>query len=89
MYPQFNLRRCNIKVGDGSRPYKGLCNNYLGGGGGGVGKLEGSIGENDNKRDGGLNVKFNTYRGGAALLFHPLLQTGNVVEELLEFKYKY
>ena len=33
-------------------------------GGGGVGKLEGSIGENDNKRDGGLNVKFNTYRGG-------------------------
>ena len=60
-----------------------------GGGGGGVGKLEGSVGENDNKRDGGLNVKFNTYRGGAALLFHPLLQTGNVVEELLEFKYKY
>ena len=58
--------------------------------GGGVGKLEGSIGENDNKRDGGLNVKFNTYRGGgAALIFHPLLQTGNVGGEVLEFKYKY
>ena len=32
--------------------------------GGGVGKLEGGIGENDNKREGGLEVKFNTYGGG-------------------------
>ena len=32
---------------------KGLCKNYLEGGGG-VGKLEGGIGENDNKREGGL-----------------------------------
>ena len=56
--------------------------------GGGVGgKLEGGIGENDNKREGGLDVKFNTY--GGALLFHSFLQTGKVVEGLLEFKYKY
>ena len=61
----------------------GLCNNYLEGG---VGKLEG-VGENDNKREGGLDVKFNTYRG--ELLFHSFLQTGKVVEDLLEFKYKY
>ena len=54
---------------------------------GGDGKLEGGIVENDNKREGGLDVKFNTYRG--ALLFHSFLQTGKVVEELLEFKYKY
>ena len=51
---------------------------------GGVGKLEGGIGENDNKREGGLDVKFNAYR--RALLFHSFLQTGKVVEELLEFK---
>ena len=63
---------------------KGLCNNYLGGGGG---IREGSMEENDNKREGELDVKFNTYRG--ALLFHSFLQTGKVVEELLEFKYKY
>ena len=43
------------------------------------------IGENNNKRDGGLDVKFNTYKG--ALIFHSFLQTGKV-EELLEFKYK-
>ena len=49
-----------------------------------MGKLEGGIGENDNKREGGLDLKFNTYRG--ALLFHSFLQTGKVVEELLEFK---
>jgi len=55
----------------------------------GVGKLEGGIGENDNKRERGwLDVKFNTYREGA-LLFHSFLQTGKVVEELLEFRYKY
>ena len=55
----------------------------------GLGKLEGGggIGENDNKREGGLDVKFNTY--GGALIFHSFLQTGKVVEEVLEFKYKY
>ena len=35
---------------------KGLCNNYLEVGGGG-------IGENNSKREKGLDVKFNTYRG--------------------------
>ena len=40
-----------------------LCNNYLEGGGGGW-KISGrGIGENDNKREWGLDVKFNTYRG--------------------------
>ena len=58
------------------------------GGGGGVGKLEGGIRENDNKREGELDVKFNAYRG-EALLFHSFLLTRKVVEELLEFKYKY
>ena len=43
-------------------------------------------GEKDNKR-GGLDVKYNTYRG--ALIFHSFLQTGKVVEESLEFRYKY
>ena len=38
-------------------------------------------------REGGLDVKFNTHSG--ALLFHSFLKTGKVVEELLEFKYKY
>ena len=57
-------------------------------GAGGIGKLEGGMGENDNRREGGLDVKFHTYRGGQ-LLFHSFLQTGKVVEELLEFKYKY
>ena len=37
---------------------------------------------------GGVDVKFNTYKGGA-LLFHSFLQTGKVAEELLELKYKY
>ena len=57
-------------------------------GGGGVGKFVGGIGENDNKREGELDVKFNAYRG-EALVFHSFLQTRKVVEELLEFKYKY
>ena len=57
--------------------------------GGRVGKLEtGDIGKNGNKREGGLDVKFNTYRGGA-LLFHSFLQTGKVLKELLEFKYNF
>ena len=47
---------------------KGLCNNYLELGGGlGVwfGKLVagGGIGENNSKREEGLDAKFNTYRG--------------------------
>ena len=33
------------------------------------GKLEGGIGENDNKREGGLDLKFNTYRGGITFSF--------------------
>ena len=41
------------------------------------------------REKGRLDVKFNTYRGGGELLFHSFLQTGKVVEELLEFKYKY
>ena len=47
---------------------KGLRNNYLEQGG--IGKLlvGWGIGENDNKREKRLDVKFNTYRG--ALLFH-------------------
>ena len=40
-------------------------------------------------RERGMDVKFNTYRGGGALLFHSVLQTGKEVEELSEFKYKY
>ena len=43
--------------------------------------------KNVNMREGRLDVKFNTYRG--ALLVHSFLQTGKVVEELLEFKYKF
>ena len=31
----------------------------------------------------------NLIHTGGALLFHSFLQTGKVVEELLEFKYKY
>ena len=38
----------------------------------------GGIGENDNKREGGLDVKFNTYiHTGGALLFYYFLQTGS------------
>ena len=36
------------------------------------------------EREGELDVNFNTYGGGFTFSFH--LQTGNVVEELLEFK---
>ena len=39
-------------------------------------------------REGGLDIKFNTYRGGG-ITFSFLFETGKVVEELLEFKYKY
>ena len=38
-------------------------------GGGRVGKLKGGIGENDDKREGGLDVKFNTYREGITFSF--------------------
>ena len=58
----------------------------VGGGGGGLENQEMDR-KNMNKREGRLDVKFNTYRG--ALLFHSFLQTGKVVDELLEFKYKY
>ena len=39
------------------------------GGGGQFGKLEGGIEENDNKREGALEVKFNTYGGGITFSF--------------------
>ena len=45
------------------------------------------IGENNNKREGGWMQ--NLIHKGEALLFLSFLQTGKVVEELLEFKYKY
>ena len=45
---------------------KGLCNNYLEGGGGAYEKMT--------TREGGLDVKFYTY-GGGALLYHSILQT--------------
>ena len=37
--------------------------------GGWGGKLEGGVGINDSKREGGLDVKFNTYTGGITLSF--------------------
>ena len=43
----------------------------------------GSKGENDNKREGRLDVKFDTYRGGH-YFFIPFCK----LEKLLEFKYK-
>ena len=55
--------------------------------GGEVEKLEGGLRRKWQQDRGGLDVKFDTYRGG--LLFHSFLQTGKEVEELLEFKYKY
>ena len=43
---------------------KGMCNNYLEGGRGLGWKIRGGrIGENNSKREKGLDVKFNTYRG--------------------------
>ena len=56
---------CRLRVtraegagGDGKfLNHKGLCNNYLEWGGGGGGKLEGGIGENDNKRESGVGGK--------------------------------
>ena len=51
---------------------KGLCNNYLGEGGG-VGIPEGGgIGEITTKER-GLNVKFYTFGGGALLFSFPLI----------------
>jgi len=49
---------------------------------------EGGIGENHNKKEGRLDVKFNTYKGGH-YFFHSFSQTRKVVEELLEFKHLY
>jgi len=40
-----------VEIGKDENLPKGLCNNYLEGGG--IGKLEGGIGENDNKREWG------------------------------------
>ena len=54
------------------RVFKGLCNNYLEGG---IGKPEGGGNRGKSKLErGGLDVKFNTYRGGITFftLFHKL-----------------
>ena len=40
-------------------------------------------------RERGAGCRILYIQGGGALLFHSFLQTGKVVEELLEFKYKY
>ena len=55
--------------------------------GGGGWKIRGWTQEKRTTREGGLDVKYNTYRG--ALIFHSFLQTGKVVEESLEFRYRY
>ena len=55
--------------------------------GSGLENKKGGIGENINKREGGWMQ--NLIHTGEALLFLSFLQTGKVVEELLEFKYKY
>ena len=57
-------------------------------GGGGVGKPEGGHREKSQLERGGLDVKFNTYRGGG-ITFFTIFQTAKVVEELLEFKHLY
>ena len=67
----------NIKsISAFNRPVRNCAIITWGGGGG--------IRENDNKREGGLDTRFNTYRG-EALLFHSFLQTGKAVEGLLEY----
>ena len=48
---------------------KRLCNNYLEGWGWGGWEIKGGIGENGNKGEVGLDVKFNTYRGGGHYFF--------------------
>ena len=40
-------------------------------------------------REGGLDIKFNTYRGGGGITFSFLFANWKIVEESLEFKYKY
>ena len=47
------------------------------------------IEKNHNQREGGLDVKFNTYKGGGHYFFRTFSQTAKVVEELLEFKHLY
>ena len=55
--PQSSSRNAREGAGGDGKVlnHKGLCNNYLEGGGGG--KLEGGIGENDNKRESGVGCK--------------------------------
>ena len=51
--------------------------------GGRVGKLErGGIGKNGNKREGGLDVKFNTYRGGG-ITFSFLFENWKSIERVI------
>ena len=56
--PQSSSRNAREGAGGDGKflNHKGLCNNYLERGGGG-GKLEGGIGENDNKRERGVGCK--------------------------------
>ena len=56
--PQSSSRNAREGAGGDGKVlnHKGLCNNYLEVGGGG-GKLEGGIGENDNKRESGVGGK--------------------------------
>jgi len=60
-----------------------VCNNYLEGGLGN--QRWGHRGKSQLER-GGLDVKFNTYRG-RHYFFHSFSQTGKEVEELIEFKH--
>ena len=65
--PKKNLRDCAIIT------WKG--------GGGGLENERGGIGENDNKREEGLDVKFNTYVGGItfSFLFANWKRSGRVI----------
>ena len=47
----------------------------------------GGIGENDNKREGELDVEFNTCRGGITFSF--LFANWKCSGRVIEFKYKY
>ena len=69
---RWNKGLCNnyleVGGGGGGGGGVGVKNGWGGGGGGGLGGLVwkvswGGIGENNSKREKGLDVKFNTYRG--------------------------
>ena len=59
---------------------------YLPGGGGGLGNQRGRHrGKSLTQRERGVDVTFNTYGGGGALLFTLFSQTRKVVEELCSY----